>query len=81
MDSQIKIWDLKVGRGGLHLRPRAGALATVQCDEVLMAPGPRGVPGVGSGCVCVSRSRCGLASSPAVLLLVLPEGGKRTSRK
>lgn len=50
MDSQIKIWDLKVGHGGLHLGPKAIALATTPCDKVLMAPGPGGVPGW--LCVC-----------------------------
>lgn len=83
MDSQIKIWDLKVGHGCPRLQPRVGALVPVWCDEVLMAPGPGGVPRVRRRAVrvtqyCVCDTVLGSqAGCPPLLflLVVLPEGG------
>lgn len=75
MDSQIKIWDLKVGHGRPCLQPRVGALAPVWCDEVLMAPCPHGCPESGeTGAVCVTHSRCSLGVLGWASTPVLPAG-------
>lgn len=70
MDSQIKIWDLKVGHGGLHLRPRVSA-SKGQCDLVLIHLALGVSKGGERVALCVGHERSGLWSlgrppSPAV---------------